>query len=58
MGDAEWMMGSEIGNEEWKMEEGGRVGGISGIVLVLLDRLILKHTAGRCWSRETFGEVE
>lgn len=39
MGDAEWMMG----NEEWKMEQGEPVSDISGMVLVLLDKLILKH---------------
>lgn len=38
------------GNEEWKMEKGERVSDISGLVLVLLDRLISKHTAGRCWE--------
>lgn len=40
------------------MEKGERVSDISGIVLVLPDRLISKHRAGRCWSREIFGEVE
>jgi len=40
------------------VEKGERVSDIGGVVLVLLDRLISKHTAGRCWSRETFGEVE
>jgi len=40
------------------MEKGERVSDKSGLVLALLDRLISKHTAGRCWSRETFGEME
>ena len=33
-----------MGNEEWKMEKGERVSGISGLVLVLPDRSISKHS--------------
>ena len=33
-----------MGNGEWKMEKGERVSDISGLVLVLPDRLISEHS--------------
>jgi len=55
MGDAEWVMGNEgsgMRNGKWRKSD------ISGLVLVLPDRLISKHIAGRYLSRGAVGEVE